>query len=400
MTESAGPLAATLRRLAIPIYIPWFGVAFGTAMLIPILPIYLADLGLSFTSVTVVLAATGVGAAAAGLPLGATLARIGERALLIASIATTAVSAALLGATGLIAVLVVLRLATGVGSMGMRLAQQTHVARTVDAAQRGRAMSLMGGTARSGIFLGPFVGGALTDATAPETTFIVAACVMAAGLLPSFVVADHGHSTEMPVPTEDQQGLLDSLSGHWRRLVKIGIGPALITAVRSGRLIVIPLIADDLGLSPTVVGIVVAIGTGADLMLFPVAGWLMDRFGRLYATVPAFSLMAVGLLLLGTVDSTAGVVVAGTIIGIGNGMSSGTMLTIGSDVAPAGVRGPFLAGLGSMQDLGRIIGPLIVGWSADAAGLGTSAVALAIAMLVGVFWLIFVIGETRDLELG
>lgn len=403
MSDQTAALRATLRRLALPIYVPWFGVAFGTAMLLPILPVYLTDLGLSFTSATVVLAATGVGATASGLPLGAALSRVGERALLVASILLSAVSAALLGASGVIAVLVMLRLGTGVGSMGMRLAQQTHIARTVDSSQRGRAMSLMGGTARAGIFVGPFVGGALTDLTSPETTFVAAATVMVAGLVPDLLVNrradEHALDEPTPQPSGDDEPT-PSMAGHWRRLVTIGIGPALITAVRSGRLIVIPLIADDLGLSATAVGAVVAIGTGADLMLFPVAGWLMDRHGRLFATVPAFTLMGIGLLLLGTVDSTIGVVIAGTVIGIGNGMSSGTMLTIGSDVAPAGVRAPFLAGLGSMQDLGRIIGPLIVGWFADAAGLDASAVALAVAMFIGVAWLILVIGETRDLQLG
>ena len=142
----------------------------------------------------------------------------------------------------------------------------------------------------------------------------------------------------------------------------------------------------------------VAIGTGADLLLFPVAGWLMDRFCRLYATVPAFGLMGLGLLILGTVDSAVGVVVAGVIIGIGNGMSSGTMLTIGSDLAPRDIRGPFLAAIGSLQDVGKIIGPLVIGWSADAAGLDISAVALAVVMFVAIGWLIVVVGETRDLD--
>ena len=90
MSDQTAALRATLRRLALPIYVPWFGVAFGTAMLLPILPVYLTDLGLSFTSATVVLAATGVGATASGLPLGAALSRVGERALLVASILLSA----------------------------------------------------------------------------------------------------------------------------------------------------------------------------------------------------------------------------------------------------------------------------------------------------------------------
>lgn len=164
--------------------------------------------------------------------------------------------------------------------------------------------------------------------------------------------------------------------------------------VRSGRLVVVPLIGDQLGLSPTAVGALIAVGTGADLLLFPLAGHVMDRYGRLASMVPAFGLLGVGLFVLAAAETTSMVVVAGIIMGVGNGMSAGTMLTLASDLAPPEEPGPFLAAMAAMQDSGRIAGPLAVGWFADAAGLGTSAFVLAVAMFVGISWIVFVIGET------
>jgi MFS family permease len=120
----------------------------------------------------------------------------------------------------------------------------------------------------------------------------------------------------------------------------------------------------------------------------------MDRFGRLFAIVPSFSLMAVGLLLIGLADTTTGVVVGTIVTGVGNGMSAGTMLTYGSDLAPADDPGPFLAGLNVMTYTGRVVGPLLVGWFADAVGLGTSAVALSVVLAVGVAWIVVIVGET------
>jgi len=394
------PVTHTLRRLVVPVYLPWLAVGLGTAMLLPVLPVYLRELDLTVGTVSLILAATGVGAVIAGLPLGGALQRFGERTLLVAAIVVSALSAALLGTTELIVFLLILRFVAGVGSMGVRLAQQTLVARTVEGDVRGRAMSVMGGTVRLAFFVGPVVGGVSSDQLGPEATFVASGAVTALGLLP-LLAAKTGSSQRSRTNTSTSPrppGVLESLRGHWKRLITVGVGPALVTAVRQGRLIVIPLIANDLGLSGTEIGLVVAIGTGADLLLFPMSGWLMDRFGRLYATVPAFGLIGIGLLLLGVLDSTLGVIIAGAVIGIGNGMSAGTMMTIGSDVAPAGVRAPFLAGLGSMQDLGRIIGPLVVGWSADAAGLHVSAVALAVVMFIAIAWLVFVVGETRDLD--
>ena len=75
-------------------------------------------------------------------------------------------------------------------------------------------------------------------------------------------------------------------------------------------------------------------------------------------------------------------------------MSSGILLTIGGDLAPAEDAGPFLSALGMTQDLGIIAGPVLVGWLADAAGLQTSAVVLAMVMFVAIAWLVVVLGDT------
>jgi MFS family permease len=125
-----------------------------------------------------------------------------------------------------------------------------------------------------------------------------------------------------------------------------------------------------------------------------VAGWVMDRFGRLAAMVPAFGLIALGLIVLGLANGTPLAVAAGAIIGIGNGMSSGTMLTLGSDLAPPDAPGQFLAGMATMQDSGRVAGPLLVGAVGAAFGLGAAAFALAGVLFVAIAWLTLVVGET------
>jgi MFS family permease len=104
-------------------------------------------------------------------------------------------------------------------------------------------------------------------------------------------------------------------------------------------------------------------------------------------------MLGFGMLLLGLWPSVAGAVVAGVVMGVGNGMSAGTMLTLGGDLAPPDA-GPFLSALGMMQDLGVVIGPLLVGWLADAAGLELSAIVLAVVMFVAIAWIVIVLGDT------
>jgi MFS family permease len=112
--------------------------------------------------------------------------------------------------------------------------------------------------------------------------------------------------------------------------------------------------------------------------------------------VPAYGLLAIGLLLLSAADSPTAVLVAGLVMGVGNGLSSGSLFTLGSDVAPEEGTASFLAAISLLTDSGRIVGPLLVGVVAGAGGLGPAAVALAVVMAAGVTWLLLVVGETSD----
>ena len=138
-----------------------------------------------------------------------------------------------------------------------------------------------------------------------------------------------------------------------------------------------------------------AVGTGADLLLFPVAGHVMDRYGRLYAIVPAFGLLAIGLIALGFANSVTAVVVATIMMGVGNGLSAGTMLTLGSDVAPRSDTSDFLAGFAAIQGIGQVSGPVIVGLMTVRLSLSASAFALAAVMLAAITWIVVVVGETK-----
>lgn len=390
----------TLRHLVIPTYLPILLGSFGAAMLVPVLPLYLDDQGLSLGTSSIVLAGVGIGASLGGLPAGSAIARYGERATLVAAFVLIVASTAPIGLTNAVALLVVLRILFGVANVAVRLSRQTYVTRRVEASQRGRALSLVGGSYRIALLIGPFVGGVLVDWIGYRATFVVAALTAAVGLVPA-LLSEHGPLQLLPEAeaAPARASLLAGLRKHWPKLLIGGWVPTLVMLVREGRYVVLPLIADDLGLSATEVGAIITVSTAADLALFPAAGWIMDTFGRLRAMVPAFGLIAIGLVALGVADSTWQVVAAGAVIGVGNGLSSGAMLTLGSDLAPADSPGPFLAGMAVMQDGGRILGPLLVGFVGETMGLGAASIALAIVMVLAVLWLTTMIGESSRPEL-
>ncbi len=404
-SASAVPSAATgrtvFRRLAVAVYLPWVLVTMGRGMLVPVVPLYLRDAGLSYTLVTVVLAATGVGAVLGGLPVGRAAQRVGPEWLFVVSAVVTGVMASLIGLSTAVLALVAFHVAGGFGSVGLRIGVQMIVNEAVPIELRGRAMSMVGGGVRVAYFVGPLLGGLLVDVAGFTVTFAACGVISIVGLVP-FVLArspdgdtdrDDTRGARFARPPASAGRLADALRQHGGLLALAGVGTALVMTVRAGRNVIVPLIGDDLALSATAVGALVAIGTGADLLLFPVSGYLMDRFGRLSAIVPAFSLLGIGMLVLGIWPSVAGAIVAGVVMGVGNGMSAGTMLTLGGDLAPSDP-GPFLSALGMTQDVGVIVGPIVVGWLADAAGLRTSAVVLAAVMFLAIAWIVVVLGDT------
>ncbi len=383
---------AVLRSNIAPLYLPVGAIMFGAGILVPIIPLYLTDQGVSLSMVGLITAAAGIGAAAAGIPASAFAERYSNDLLLTVSIFLVALGSLLFGFTDVAIVLLILRFVWGLGFGGMGQSRQTFIARTVASEFRGRVSSLMGGTHRLAFVVGPVVGGAVSETWGFRAAFVLGAAITSVGLVWIRVPG-----AREPVVGDDSLPPLKvgpALWTHRRLLGRVGIGPMLIMAARDGRFVIVPLVADSLELSPAVVGVLVAVGTAADFALFPLAGYVMDRFGRLYATVPAFSCMACGLVLLGLADTTSGVVVASVVIGLGNGLSSGAILTLGSDLAPEGAQGPFLAGFNLLTNIGIFLGPAVVGWSADLAGLDTAAFVLAGILAAGLAWVVFVIGET------
>ena len=374
---------------------PTLLVSTGTGMLVPVLPVYLRELGLSYTVVTTVLAAIGVGSMVAQIPVGALVARVGERPVMLVALAVLAIAIALLGFAPVTIALVALRVVAGFGSTGWLLSRHSFMTSSIPVDVRGRASSLFGGMSRLGFLIGPLLGGFIAGRWGFEAAFIVTGVTTALGIVPLMVAPDDqgdrpNHEKSQP------SSLLTVIREHKRSLVTAGVVQLGVIAVRSGRQAVLPFLGVAVGLDVSEVGLLIAIGVASELLLVPVAGLLMDRFGRLAAVVPSLSLFGVGLLLAAAASTATALIGAGVVMGLGNGLGAGTMLTIGSDLAPQRDPSRFLAVLGTTRDTGRIFGPLLVGWFADNLGLPTSAVVLAMVAFATAAFTAGVLGDTRD----
>ena len=389
-----------LRPLILPVYLPCFFINGGTAMLVPLLPLYLADVGLADSVLGLVIAAAGIGGMASQIGWGRLIDRVGENNVLILAVAVIVCSVAVFGVIGSAVALGALRLFGGAGSAGWVLSRQTFLTHATDPATRGKAMALFGGTTRSAFLIGPVIAGAVAEFAGFPSAFLVAGITTAIGAVPLIFLRQRDTVDPAVERGAEEQpstpATRPSLRPHLHDLVLAGSGQVLVIAARSGRFVVLPLIGESVGLSPADVGLLIGLGGLADLLLFPIAGLLMDRFGRLYAIVPAFTLMGAGLFLLAAASTGLAVTIAAVVIGIGNGLGSGTMLTLSADLAPADAPSGFLAALGTIRDAGKVAGPLAVGIITDAASLSVSATVMGATALAAAAVIAFGIGETLD----
>ena len=383
----------TVKHLISRVYAPTFSMSFGQGMLIPTLPLFVAELvrdpasgDVNYTLVAVAIAMFNLGALVWNVPAGLLLTRMPERTGQLIGLSIMALTVLTLALPLPYAVIVSTRLVGGAGMSLWGLSRMQYMLRVTPLPQRGRVMSLFGGINRIGTFASPAVGGVIAGALGFGPLFMAAGAITATGLLATLGSREAGWAAGAPAThrVNPFRGLGRTLRDHRRNLLAAGAGQVFAQTIRSGRRIVLPLYAAFvLGLDATEVGIVVSASAAIDMTLFPLAGYVMDHFGRKFAIVPSFALFSASMALLSQARDFKGLILVGLLIGFSNGIGSGSMLTLGTDLAPGDRPSEFLSVWRLIGDAGEVGGPVIVGGVADLIGLMLAPLFLAGIGLAG-----------------
>lgn len=387
-------------ELILAVYLPTALLAMGQGLLLATLPFYAAELGASLTLVSVVVSAAAIGTLVTDVPAGAVLYRIGLRRTMLIGSGLVVIGTLSLAMPLSVPAVVGLRFLAGIGTALWGLSRHAFITQTADASSRGRSIAVFGGINRIGVFAGPAIGGLVATAASTSASFFVAGLM---GLL-AFVAAVLFVPAENPLASghsgtgRKRWGIVrQTLKSNSGDLTAAAIAQLFAQMIRQGRQLLIPLVgATVIGLNAAQVGMIMTASAVLDMSMFIPAGILMDRFGRKFASVPSFAVMAVGIGMIPFANSFESLLVAGLIIGLGNGLGSGTMMTLGADLAPPGATGEFLGVWRLIGDVGMVAGPLLVGLIATWLGLNGSAIALMIAGFLASGILFFLVKETRQ----
>lgn len=396
--------SSVLRQFGPMVYLPTILFALGEGAVIPLIPVIASSMGADVAFAALVTSGLVVGQLCGNLPAGWAVGRIGERLTMV-----IAGSIAILAAVGMVlspslAVLAASVFLLGVCASAFGLARHAFMTTRVPIEFRARSLSLLGGSFRLGIFIGPFIAAGLLQLFGTEAAaiwfFLACLIVMVALVLfgpdpektippitPVRYAEDSGEPVSGSIPTIERAGIFRTMWQQRAVLGRLGLAAASLSAVRSARQVILPLWGLSLGLDASTIALVVGVSGAIDFALFYASGQVMDRFGRLWAAMPAMVLMGAGFLAMSvTHDLAAAVLWFGmfaAVLGVGNGLSSGILLTLGADVAPKTEPAAFLGSWRTLTDAGGAVAPLLVAAITAVAALPFAAAAMGVISLLG-----------------
>jgi MFS family permease len=382
-----------LRSVAVAAFLPTLVFAIGEGAIIPIIPVVADSLGATLAVAGFIAAMIMVGELLGDIPSGWVVSRIGER--------TSMIAASFLSIVGLIIAMLAPNpwlLAFGILLVGLAtavfaLARHAFMTSYIPVVYRARALSSLGGTFRFGYFIGPFISAGVIHLTGTSSSVFwihVVACLIAAGILlflpdpASTFGASHGKPREGgDFVAREAHGLFNTMWTSRGVLVKLGSGAALIGALRASRQVILPLWAVSIGISDTNTALIIGLAGGVDFALFYASGQIMDRFGRLWTSVPSMIGLGAGHIILAFTHDVPGRVAwfigVAVLLSLANGIGSGLLMTLGADLADKDDPAPFLGAWRFTGDAGSAAAPLAV-------SLVTALASLAIASsIMGVF---------------
>jgi MFS family permease len=298
-------------------------------------------------------------------------------------------------------------LAVGCGEACGVVARTTILGACVRPSIRGRAAATLGGFLRAGFTLGPLLAGIVAEYAMSRSVYLLMGSFALLAILISWVCIptfNPNQSIELKVKkskdTKDvdvaSMTTLDVVRKHWRILCISSLFCSFLILVRRSRELFFALEGQRLELSHSQIGAITAVSFAVDGVLFPVAGWMLDRVGRVRTA--ALSMLGLGasmLILHG--DTFAFYVVFAVVSGLSNSISAGIVQLLSADLAPAECRSQFIGIFRTLAKCADIAAPAMIGAVAEVTSLKTAGMIVAGASMAGAVFGISFMRETVSL---
>jgi MFS family permease len=411
----------TARGLA-TLYGTTFLLSSGHAMTLPALTVMPEEFGISVGVTAQIVTAYIVGRGVGTPPGGILVDLFGARIVLFVGPTMIGLSALSVVLMPSFPVLIVALFFAGIGDSMWHIGREIAGVDLVRADQRGRLLSGFMGANSIGMGLGAAVGGFITDEFGFRSVYGIYAAMAVVVFLLGLV------TPVVRAPARDRPSvggmILPSVTGFIRITLRLPISlflwvirslPQLVREIEprfraTYRVLVfatmsmmfyrtvlqsmLPLYGAYRGLSATEVGVLFLI---QGLVVFPIiipAGFVLDKLGRKWATVPTTGFPAVAFILFPFVDSFWQMASLMVLLGAANGFALGSLAVSTYDILPTSSRARLQALRRTVAEVGGIAGPVVGGFIANASNPGISFLASAPLLIIAMLLLGFIAKET------
>ncbi len=370
----------------------------GLGLTIPVVTIYALSFGATATFVGLLFSAFALGRVLVTIPAGRAADRWGRRILMIGGMLLISLSAFGQGMANEYYQLLIFRLFQGMGSAMFMSVSFLVVADLSMPEERGRVTSIFQGSIMIGLAISPAIGGLIANKVGLNAPFFLYSIIafFIAIFIWHFLPESFGKSTP-PTEEQNEEGEEPKSVSTTRELltdlnfILISLAAFLIFVGRAGaRDTILPLLGvENLGLTAASLGLIFTLIQMSNLLAIPFAGLISDRMGRKPAVVLGLSVQGIGMGLVGTAWLYPWFLFGAVFMGSGKGLGETSSVVYVTDLSPVGKYGTTYGLFLTLRDLGLMIGPVMLGWIADIAGLRFSIILNGVAMICVaiIFWI-------------
>jgi MFS family permease len=341
---------------------------FQTNVMAPVLPRYAAEqLGLSLAAVGFVLASKSIVPTFFAAAMGEWETRIGIRRSLVGAALVTTLAGLLYLVAGSYVMLLLAQVLGGIFYMAVWIGTQNYATRLPD---RGRVLGVFSTFTALGQAAAPVVGGYAFDQGGYRATFF-------AYILASLLLVLLALMLDEPAASSPSKAGASRPARFTEIVSRPGIQTAFLFSficlfLINTRASFVPVYLQQLGLSGSVTGLILAAGSVGQAVLRPFTKELIRTFGLTGLLVMAGLAGIAGLHLIPLTGTTA--VIAGMVFlhGIGVGLHQPIGLMMVADHTTAAERGYAVGLRGTVNQIASTAAPFLVGAAAQAWGIRNS----------------------------
>lgn len=346
-----------------------------------LMSLYAIELGASAAAIGLLIALYGLGPLVLSVQAGIVSDRVGSfRPIVLGSAGLAAGLAVPYLVTGL-AVLYLAALIVGVALVFLNIALQHLIASLGDAEARTRNVSLQSLAIALGALIGPLLVGISIDHQGHVRTFLYLALTVAASCVAWMAcrgVIPHRRVTEKP---EAGGGVLGMLQQP--RLRSVIITSALVVAGIDLYTFYMPIYGHSIGLSATMIGVVLGSHAAATFVVRTLLPLLVRRWGEDPVMVGSMVTAGLTFILFPFVEEVPFLLLLSFVLGLGLGVGQPLSVIMTYNRAPAGRTGEALGVRFTLVNLTHMVIPLAFGTIGSALGLATVFLANSALMLGG-----------------